>query len=533
MQRVVKRLLHILRLLPLRWWRRRSKHPGRVVLDLIQNTEGAKAAFWGLVLTNREVMRAMGRFIQHFAVQLHAMAEDGLTLGAVARSSAALISLAAHSIHKAKVCTAKVVWDSAVVPLRAEIERIKLCHAELKQQFTTARAGYLKELSMLRYEVRKRGDAIAVESQLEHNSPDITFFYDPMDSLSEQERKFALRVVSEKLKMILAANPALMQLRGCGQIAKMEALFVNVQVEQLEATLCQRDNEIVELKTALQRVRMDALAKDKLQEEIHELRGTLAASEDTRTELEHKVQGLTSKLKEAERLRWEAVTMHAELVKSMATSQRDTCSTEDALSAQAVSFGQVDEHHPARGTAFPAAVPVIGNAPPNLSKASRACGPKELATLKRLVPSLQPTVGLNGWKVDNADERSEAPAGDEDTEENVHLRIGAITAASGERTPVSERVRPRSAPNHTTQGNHESSGLREALQRLCNARRVPVGHGLITPRASHKVARRPLPHGPLSTQLPTGPSPLASCGIQKPPLPMVVPRQVVFGNPAT
>merc|ERR1712032_844702 len=111
----------------------------------------------------------------------------------------------------------------------------------LQQQFKDARASYLKEVAMLRDHVRTRGDPMIGQSM------DVTFFFEPTETLSAAEKDFMLECLREKLKMIVEANPTCARTYDFGQIEKLASQVEKQQVTQLKEALKKKCDENLEL----------------------------------------------------------------------------------------------------------------------------------------------------------------------------------------------------------------------------------------------------------------------------------------------
>jgi len=343
LRRCVVRLQHILRLLALSRRRRRSAamaaaggpcHVCRgTSLQLLNHTQEAKDAFQGRMLTCAPVMRSTNRLLEYLSPSWVADFE-GKHPAAPGQSERKLLSLAMQAVHQAKVSIVKAAWNDSVLPLVHELDRVRHRHDDLRRQFDAARTEYLKEVAMLRDELRVRGDPESCLAKVQR-SADVTFYYEPMDSLGEEEREFALKVVSEKLKMILEANPTVVQTMDFGQVAKLQELFVTAEVRQLQAALEKRSREGVETRNEIRRLqkelaqcekaRVAAVTKNrdefgsaeanaaiaaKLEEQLREskeqirdIQGKLKAKESAYRKLTRRSDGLAQERDERERLR--------------------------------------------------------------------------------------------------------------------------------------------------------------------------------------------------------------------------------------
>lgn len=207
-----------------------------------------------------------------------------------------VLSVSTRLIHQVKFCTVRTCWREVIRPMKAEMDRTNCAYKRLKEQFHETRTEYLREVTMLRDSTRLRGDpesAIKVESK----SFDVITLFDPIKALSPHEADFALKVVTEKLKMIFEQNPTVTQTIDFGQVQMLKSLVESNEVKKLRAALQQKVQELENVKRAHQQARQDQF-NDQLQQKQQQ-RSNPSISDTTFLMLEGKIDGLSAQLDEA------------------------------------------------------------------------------------------------------------------------------------------------------------------------------------------------------------------------------------------
>merc|ERR1719361_1066109 len=97
---------------------------------------------------------------------------------------------------------------------------------------------------MFRDEARVRADP---ESTIAGKTLDVKHFFDPAQALHPWELEFAMRVVTEKLKMIFETNPTISHTVDFGQIDRMRKLAHNAEAGRLRETLQHRNRDLAML----------------------------------------------------------------------------------------------------------------------------------------------------------------------------------------------------------------------------------------------------------------------------------------------
>jgi len=159
--------------------------------------------------------------------------------------------LAAEAIHECRVWTTRIAYresKEAFESLSSEASKYKRKYESLQTQFHGVRGEYLKEVSALRDAMRVRGDP---ENAIWRENLDVTFFLDPMNLLQQPELDFALKVVSEKLKMIFETNPSVSKTVDFGQVDKLKDLAVSKEVTTLKEALEKKVAQVSDLQKEL------------------------------------------------------------------------------------------------------------------------------------------------------------------------------------------------------------------------------------------------------------------------------------------
>jgi len=208
--------------------------------------------FIGQVLNSSHLMRKTNDLLQPFLQVTSRVIGDaaitGSAGGAKPGSATELACEAAQVIHQAKVCTARLVFKEIVEPLRKASKQAKDKYDQLWKQYGSVRDEYLREVAMLREQSRVRADP---ELVLDGKWFDVACFLDPVHMLSPEEMDFALRVVSEKLKMIFETNPAVTQTVDFGQVKRLATIMESREVQKLKGALDKKVHEITALQKQL------------------------------------------------------------------------------------------------------------------------------------------------------------------------------------------------------------------------------------------------------------------------------------------
>lgn len=163
------------------------------------------------------------------------------------------VNLGAKMVHEVKMATAQTCWYDHVRPLREEVQERKLRHKSIEEQYKEARSAYLEEVTTLRATQRPmRPDPESWLAIKQTDDPkDVKWFYEPTAYLSEDERKFALDVVKEKIKMIFEVNPEVAQQMDFGQVDNMLNRVESDELAQVRRVLKNKNAELQELKKVL------------------------------------------------------------------------------------------------------------------------------------------------------------------------------------------------------------------------------------------------------------------------------------------
>lgn len=160
---------------------------------------------------------------------------------------AALLEHVSTGLHNMKLSTARLCWADKIQPVREEIERKTSAYERIKSKWEVARLQYLQEVSELRDQGRQRENP---ELTLAHRS----FFYDPIQSLSEVELEFASTVITEKLKMILESDANSPSASCVAQLDNMMNQVKDNRVVALEEAVQKKNSEIGELKKVVKQL---------------------------------------------------------------------------------------------------------------------------------------------------------------------------------------------------------------------------------------------------------------------------------------
>jgi len=335
------RLQAILKLLSLSRQRRRVSYVTHraCVLRLLERKDEAKSDFFGH-MTSCKCKGSM----ELLSGLCSGQALEGQRLEK-------LTSLAVCAFHGAKAGVAGAAWTGFVQPLLDELERVKHQTEALQRKFCSARTEYLREVSALRDEVRVRGDP---ESCLNHRSTDVTFFYEPLDALSIEEKDFVMKIVTEKLKMIFETNAKVAKTLDFGQVSQLEGLFVASEARHLKEALVQRQKESFDLHDQVRRLQrelaicerarrnaMAALSEAgarRIVGDVEDLQQRLDASEAARHELSGALRA-EGKARETQRIEYEGLRRKAHedvdglTVAALQASQREALSKSESEAA--------------------------------------------------------------------------------------------------------------------------------------------------------------------------------------------------------
>lgn len=255
----------------------------------------------------------------------------------------AAMGAACDGFFKVKSITARACWLTHLLPLREHNRQLEERYSSLKVQFRKVREEYLHEVTALRDQLRMRPDP---ERGLDQG--DVTLFYDPASSLSEDELVFACKAVREKLKMIFEHVPGQPGL-NLGQLASMEARAEGRTARELTATVARLLKENEELRQQLYAVQAAVSSAAKAP-----CSGTLKASEAMVAALQAKVEQLREQCRgerdqeEAEALRQELLEARrgcqAEAARGAALEQRLLGAAAAAASAEALRQAATAEH---------------------------------------------------------------------------------------------------------------------------------------------------------------------------------------------
>lgn len=258
----------------------------------------------------------------------------------------ASLTNAAQQLHLTKVHTARHCWQEHIQPCRDKLQRVETLYSALKEQFNLVRSQYLKEVATLRDSARARADLAAMHL----TQQDVREFYDPVNSLTQEELDFAGKVITEKLKMILEAAP---DMRANGtQVAALLLKSDTNEVQRLRAAMKQRVIETEELKRKvreLQDATFNPVSKalpthqgssgaekqiEMLESKIQELREQLRDSQkeskamenlkDERQELQQAYQDEAAERSKAEQ-------MVADLMRRLQAADEKTRCTEESM----------------------------------------------------------------------------------------------------------------------------------------------------------------------------------------------------------
>mmetsp|Transcript_77921 Transcript_77921/g.167180 ORF Transcript_77921/g.167180 Transcript_77921/m.167180 type:complete len:1036 (-) Transcript_77921:28-3135(-) len=154
---------------------------------------------------------------------------------------AALMNMIARAMHDVKAAVVTTVYLDHVQRMQSDYRLAERRYKELQAQFKEARTTYLQEVSLLRDHVRTRGDP------LDGISLDVTWFYDPTQTLMESEKAFFLNLLREKLKMIFEENPQVTKTFDFGQIEKLAQQVESQEQRELKEALKKKCDEYHDL----------------------------------------------------------------------------------------------------------------------------------------------------------------------------------------------------------------------------------------------------------------------------------------------
>lgn len=154
----------------------------------------------------------------------------------------------ANAVHSAKTCTAHTCWHDHVKPLQEKQVELRESYETIKQQFTRARQDYLTEISALRDAARIRGDPAG--------TGDIIYQYEPLNTLTADEKKFMLDMTRELLKMMVETNPRVAKTFDFGQVERLMSQVEKSEVTKLKQVIDKRNAEIKQLNETLRQMEL-------------------------------------------------------------------------------------------------------------------------------------------------------------------------------------------------------------------------------------------------------------------------------------
>lgn len=142
------------------------------------------------------------------------------------------LGVAVTALHAVKLHTIRTCWINHIRPWERKKDKLKIECDSLRKQFQECRVSYLREVAMLRDQVRVRPDPNAGLPAL-----DITSYWSPEHMLSDEELEFMQNVISEKLKMIFDTNPSVTKTIDFGQVQNLKDRAENAEISALKQQL--------------------------------------------------------------------------------------------------------------------------------------------------------------------------------------------------------------------------------------------------------------------------------------------------------
>jgi len=162
-----------------------------------------------------------------------------------------IASKLASAIFAVKQSTALACWMDHIRPLEKDLRDTSGKYSNAKRMLHDARVAYLHEVTHLRDSAQcRRG-----------TSTDIVWFFEPTQTLDEEEKKFVLDVVREKLRMVAENNPRIVQTWDIGQVDKLLAEVEGNELSKTRSLLKERDEELESLKRWL-KIRAPRMLED-------------------------------------------------------------------------------------------------------------------------------------------------------------------------------------------------------------------------------------------------------------------------------
>eukprot|EP00930_Biecheleria_cincta_P069447 TRINITY_DN57191_c0_g1_i1.p1 TRINITY_DN57191_c0_g1~~TRINITY_DN57191_c0_g1_i1.p1 ORF type:complete len:942 (-),score=179.82 TRINITY_DN57191_c0_g1_i1:23-2848(-) len=162
------------------------------------------------------------------------------------------VGLAATALHAVKLYTIRTCYINHIRPWEQREDRLQIENESLRKQFRECRMSYLKEIAMLRDQVRARPDPDAGLPAF-----DITSYWSPEQMLTGEELEFLQNVITEKLKMIFDTNPLVSKTVDFGQVQKLKDRVENAEISALKQQL--RETKETARKSREKRVDLDHL----------------------------------------------------------------------------------------------------------------------------------------------------------------------------------------------------------------------------------------------------------------------------------
>lgn len=177
-------------------------------------------------------------------VLLNAFQQAALQSG---RSEPDLLGVVANVVHQVKYGTASICWKKHMVPAQSNFNELRIKYESVKEIHNQTRQEYLKEVAMLRDQVRARGnpdDGLPI-------SFDVMSFFEPGNAILPEERKYFLSAVTEKVKMIFEQNPKVAKTVDFGQIQRLRDGIECLELKELKRALSAQVQETVAAKQGL------------------------------------------------------------------------------------------------------------------------------------------------------------------------------------------------------------------------------------------------------------------------------------------
>eukprot|EP00931_Biecheleriopsis_adriatica_P017652 TRINITY_DN12581_c0_g1_i1.p1 TRINITY_DN12581_c0_g1~~TRINITY_DN12581_c0_g1_i1.p1 ORF type:complete len:998 (+),score=193.15 TRINITY_DN12581_c0_g1_i1:63-3056(+) len=198
----------------------------------------------------------------------------------------ALLHEIARVVHEVKVTTAHTCWFDVVKSLQDTKAEMIQNLEEIKGKFNQARTSYLEELSQLRDAVRVRSDP------LDDRSFDVVYQFEPLNVLTDREKKFMVSVVREVMKMMVEKNPI-----ELGQVERLMSQVEGNEVTELRALVTKQKLEIDQMRSAILQMESADMKKRYDQPATSAVSGPSSASyQQMLALLEEQLQDLRSEL---------------------------------------------------------------------------------------------------------------------------------------------------------------------------------------------------------------------------------------------